>query len=134
VPPDDDGAEEAEYVVSALRPIGRTGDCLRLGPRHYLGTREVLDALAPFDEIPHVPYPRYELELVGENDSRSIRLSVETVEMSEGKREWLRLQILKNLTARCDHASLSKEVPLSFQCALVGKDNLRNYCRLVPSR
>jgi phenylacetate-coenzyme A ligase PaaK-like adenylate-forming protein len=131
---DDNGAEDTEYSVSALRPIGRTGDCLRLGPRHYFGTREVLDALAPFDEIPHVPYPRYELELVCADDSRSIQLSVETVEMSEGKREWLRSHILRNLTDQYDFETWSDEGPLSFKCTLVTKDNLRNYCRLVPSR
>lgn len=133
---DDDAEVEAEVDcgVSALRPIGRTGDCLHLGRRKYFGTREVLDALAPFDEIPHVPYPRYELELAGNGESRIIRLRAETVEISEEKRESLRTQIQKNLVTHYELNPLSDEIPLSFECTLVAKDTLLSYPRLVPSR
>jgi phenylacetate-CoA ligase len=114
----------------AFRPIGRVSDCLRLGPRHFFGTRAVLEALSPFDDIPQVPCPRYRLSLGGRPGQPSIDLSVETVEISDGRRERLRAEIVKTLRA---HAwSLPRAATLT--CDLVRKGELRDYCRLVPDR
>ena len=115
---------------------GRLNHCLDIShlfndsnTRRYLGTAEIEDALSLFHEVPSAFYPRFRIS----EDKTKVDVDVEitwrvnsTWETELKKR--IKNHIRKNLEV------LYGEIPFPLSINLYDKGQLKNYCRLYPTR
>jgi hypothetical protein len=115
-------------VVTALKPIGRVGECVRLGPRRFIGPRDGFQAVTHFEAVPQMPYPRFDLR--AEDDA--LRLDVE-VAFPGG---------LAALTEEAVAGRLVQEVggygypdaPSRAVCRFLPKNSLARFPKIIPDR
>jgi len=118
--------------VRALRPIGREGDVVALGPRAFVGTRDAFCALTSFEEVPQVPYPRF---CLARREPGALELDVEVTLPGYSS---------TGLTAEAIELRLREEIarygypdellPAAIRCRLLPKLSLRAFPRIVPDR
>jgi phenylacetate-coenzyme A ligase PaaK-like adenylate-forming protein len=128
----DEGSAQTR-VVEAFRPIGRHAHCLQVGPRQFIGTTDVLNAVSRFREVPQIPYPRYNLALLDQaGDRRVVMLNLEAVWMPESARERLEDQVAAEIAAVFARRA-GPHPELSFRCSIVKKGGLSAFFSIYLS-
>jgi phenylacetate-coenzyme A ligase PaaK-like adenylate-forming protein len=127
-------------VGTSFRPLGRLVHCLDLttvvGRRAYIGTRHVLDAVAKFETIPQIPYPRYTLTLRPVNGGHEALLSVEVTNVAAFASQKIEEQLVAVLAEKLGQfvGDAVRDGRLTLGVHLVGKGDLPQFLSLYPDR
>lgn len=126
--------------VEAFRPIGRIHHCLQTGVRKFLGTRDVIEALSNFREIPQSsypqsPYPRYELSLERLEGRCVVRLRLESSEIQNSQVQSLQSSVAEALAKEyLSYTYSDSSEDLLFECEILPKGSLQNFYQVYRGR
>ncbi len=116
----------------AVRPIGREGDVIALGPRAFLGPRDAVIALTSFEEIPQILYPHFHLAL---SNTGVLELDVEVTLPGYSSTGMTPDAIEIRLRQEIGRYGYPRELlPAAIRCRLLPKNSLREFPRIIPDR
>jgi phenylacetate-CoA ligase len=126
----DDGAQP---FVESLRPIGRVGDFVSLGPRQFVGTRDAFHALTAFDEVPQIPYPRFKVWF--DEAERRLQLDAEVTLPGYSSTGLTPELVASRYQAEvASYGYPDSAMPKEVVCTLLPKNSLTDFQRIVPDR
>lgn len=120
--------------VTKLKPIGRLSECIRLGRRRFIGTRDCFHALTAFPEIPQIPYPRFELLCDKQKEESVLRLNIELTlpgyqpSLTEDQ---VAAQLSKEISS---YNYRTDEMPQTVVCRFLPKNSLSGFPKIIPDR
>jgi phenylacetate-coenzyme A ligase PaaK-like adenylate-forming protein len=118
--------------------LGRSIDMLDLsdlaGRACRIGTRSVLEAIAPFPQVPQFPYPRAEFARTGDA-GRTVEIRAECADPRSFDAAEIERRILDLLSEHDGELDLlCRTGVIDLAVSLVPKNSLKNYFRLYPGR
>lgn len=120
--------------VTALRPIGRVGECINLGSRQFIGSRDGFQAVTSFRDIPQIPYPRFELRR-DDSDSSLLLIDVEVMLPEHGRsettEEGVALKVLQEIGC---YGYSGDSLPTRAICRFLPKNSLSLFPKIMPER